>query len=154
MIGFFALFNKEVLRFWKVKVQTVGAPALTAALYLLVFGSVLKDHVQVYQGVSYIAFLVPGLIVMSILQNAFANCSSSLVQSKITGNLVFVLLSPLSHWTLYFAYVLAAVVRGLMVGMGVFLMTLWFAEMHVHNILWILCFGVLGAAIGKSILKD
>ena len=112
MTGFQTLFYKEMLRFWKVATQTVAAPILTAVLYLLIFGHVLEDHVQVYPGVKYTAFLVPGLVMMSVLQNAFANSSSSLIQSKITGNLVFVLLTPLSHWELFGAYVLAAVVRG------------------------------------------
>jgi len=89
MTGWRALFYKEVLRFWKVGFQTVGAPVLTSVLYLLIFGHVLEDHVKVYDGVSYTAFLIPGLVMMSVLQNAFANSSSSMVQSKIMGNLVF-----------------------------------------------------------------
>ena len=108
MIGFRTLFYKEVLRFWKVATQTVAAPIVTAMLYLLIFGHVLEGRVEVYPGVSYTAFLVPGLVMMSVLQNAFANSSSSLIQSKITGNLVFVLLAPLSHWEMFSAYVLAA----------------------------------------------
>ena len=98
MTGFNTLLYKEVLRFWKVATQTITAPVMTALLYLLIFGHVLEEHVQVYPGVRYTAFLVPGLVMMSVLQNSFANSSSSLIQSKITGNLVFVLLPPLSHW--------------------------------------------------------
>lgn len=147
MIGFQTLFYKEMLRFWKVATQTVAAPILTAVLYLLIFGHVLEDHVQVYPGVKYTAFLVPGLVMMSILQNAFANSSSSLIQSKITGNLVFVLLTPLSHWELFGAYVLAAVVRGVVVGSGVFLVTAWFADMSFAAPWWILIFGILGASM-------
>ena len=120
MIGWQTLFYKEVLRFWKVGFQTVAAPILTAVLYLLIFGHVLEDHVKVYDRISYTAFLVPGLVMMSILQNAFANTSSSLVQGKIMGSLVFVLLTPLSHWGWFFAYVGSSVVRGLVVGLGVF----------------------------------
>ncbi|HEV7856712.1 MAG TPA: ABC transporter permease, partial [Herminiimonas sp.] len=108
---------------------------------------VLEDHVQVYPGVRYTAFLVPGLVMMSVLQNAFANSSSSLIQSKITGNLVFVLLPPLSHWELFGAYVLAAVVRGLVVGAGVFAVTAWFAHMSFVAPWWIVIFSVLGAAM-------
>ena len=118
MTGFQTLFYKEVLRFWKVATQTVTAPIMTAMLYLLIFGHVLQDRVQVYPGVQYTGFLIPGLVMMSVLQNAFANSSSSLIQSKITGNLVFVLLTPLSHWEIFSAYVLAAVARGLIVGAG------------------------------------
>ncbi len=147
MTGFQTLFYKEMLRFWKVATQTVAAPILTAVLYLLVFGHVLEDHVQVYPGVKYTAFLVPGLVMMSVLQNAFANSSSSMIQSKITGNLVFVLLPPLSHWELFGAYVLAAVVRGLVVGFGVFLVTAWFAGISFVAPWWILIFAVLGAAM-------
>ncbi|MES2741557.1 MAG: ABC transporter permease [Pseudomonadota bacterium] len=145
--GFRTLLYKETLRFWKVATQTVAAPILTAMLYLLIFGHVLEDHVQVYPGVPYTAFLVPGLVMMSVLQNAFANASSSLIQSKITGNLVFVLLSPLSHWEFFSAYVLAAVVRGIAVGAGVFLITAWFADLSFVAPLWILVFAFLGAAM-------
>jgi ABC-2 type transport system permease protein len=147
MTGFYTLFYKEVLRFWKVAMQTVTAPILTAMLYLLIFGHVLEKHVKVYETLSYTAFLVPGLVMMSVLQNAFANSSSSLIQSKITGNLVFVLLAPLSHWELFGAYVLASVVRGLMVGAGVFIVTAWFAELSFSAPWWIAVFALLGAAI-------
>jgi len=147
MIGFQTLFYKEVLRFWKVATQTVTAPIVTAMLYLLIFGHVLESHVEVYPGVRYTAFLVPGLVMMSVLQNAFANTSSSLIQSKITGNLVFVLLPPLSHWDLFGAYVLAAVVRGLAVGAGVFVITAWFADLSFAAPWWIAIFALLGAAM-------
>ncbi|MYN06017.1 ABC transporter permease [Pseudoduganella aquatica] len=145
--GFRTLVYKETLRFYKVATQTVAAPILTAMLYLLIFGHVLEGRVQVYPGVSYTAFLIPGLVMMSVLQNAFANSSSSLIQSKITGNLVFVLLTPLSHWEIFSAYVIAAMVRGIVVGAGVFIVTAWFANMSFVAPLWILVFALLGAAI-------
>ena len=147
MTGWQALFYKEVLRFWKVGFQTVAAPVLTAVLYLVIFGHVLEDRVKVYDSISYTAFLIPGLVMMSILQNAFANSSSSLIQSKIMGNLVFLLLTPLSHWSWFFAYVGSAVIRGLAVGTGVFLATVWFTKMSFVAPLWIVLFAVLGAAI-------
>ncbi|MBV6320868.1 ABC transporter permease [Duganella violaceipulchra] len=145
--GFRTLVYKETLRFWKVATQTVAAPILTAMLYLLIFGHVLEGRVTVYAGVSYTAFLIPGLVMMSVLQNSFANSSSSLIQSKITGNLVFVLLTPLSHWEIFSAYVLAAMVRGIVVGFGVFVVTAWFAHMSFTAPLWIAVFALLGAAI-------
>ena len=147
MTGFQTLLYKEVLRFWKVAMQTITAPILTAMLYLLIFGHVLEEHVQVYPDVRYSAFLIPGLVMMSVLQNAFANSSSSLIQSKITGNLVFVLLPPLSHWELFGAYVLASVIRGLAVGAGVFAVTAWAADLSFHAPWWIVIFALLGAAI-------
>ena len=147
MTGFRTLLYKELLRFWKVATQTLTAPIVTAMLYLLIFGHVLEAHVQVFPGVSYTAFLAPGLVMMSVLQNAFANSSSSLIQSKITGNLVFILLTPLSHWEMFSAYVLAAMIRGFMVGLGVMLITLWFADLSFVAPLWIVVFALLGAAI-------
>ncbi|MCX2863082.1 ABC transporter permease [Paucibacter sp. PLA-PC-4] len=141
------LFYKEVLRFWKVSFQTVAAPVLTAVLYLLIFGHVLEDHVKVYDSVGYTSFLIPGLVMMSVLQNSFANSSSSLIQSKITGNLVFLLVTPLSHWAWFVAYVGASIVRGLVVGLGVILVTFWFAPPGLANPLWIISFALLGAAI-------
>ena len=147
MTGWQTLLYKEVLRFWKVGFQTVAAPVLTALLYLLIFGHVLQDHVKVYDRISYTAFLVPGLVMMSVLQNAFANSSSSLIQSKIMGNLVFVLLTPLSHWSWFIAYVGSSIARGLCVGLGVFIVTAWFAHVSFAAPLWILVFAVLGAAM-------
>ncbi len=141
------LLYKEVLRFWKVAVQTVAAPVLTAILYLLIFGHVLEDHVKVFGSVGYTSFLIPGLVMMSVLQNAFANSSSSLIQSKITGNLVFLLVAPLSHWAWFLAYVGASVVRGLAVGTGVMLATFWFAPLPFAQPLWVVVFGVAGAAL-------
>ena len=147
MTGWQTLFYKEVLRFWKVGFQTVGAPVLTAVMYLLSFGHVLQDRVLVYGTVNYTAFLVPGLIMMSVLQNAFANSSSSMIQSKIMGSLVFVLLSPLSHWHWFFAYVGSSIVRGLVVGLGVFVVTVYFGQPSFVAPLWIVVFALLGAAL-------
>ncbi|HEY2257691.1 MAG TPA: ABC transporter permease [Variovorax sp.] len=147
-LGWRALLYKETLRFWKVGFQTVGAPVLTAVLYLMVFGHVMEDHVKVYGTVRYTAFLVPGLAMMSVLQNAFANSSSSIIQSKIMGSMVFVLLTPLSHWGLFLAYVGSSVIRGLAVGLGVFVVTaVFFAMPSFDAPWWILIFAFLGAAI-------
>jgi len=146
-VGFRTLFYKEILRFWKVATQTIAAPVVSAMLYLLIFGHVLDGRVEMLDGVSYTSFLVPGLVMMSVLQNAFANSSSSLIQSKITGNLVFILLPPLSHVEILSAYVTASVVRGLAVGLGVFIITAWFAHLSFVAPLWIVVFALLGAGI-------
>lgn len=147
MTGWQTLFYKEVLRFWKVGFQTVAAPVLTAVMYLLIFGHVLEDHVKVYDRIGYTAFLIPGLVMMSVLQNAFANSSSSLIQSKIMGNLVFLLLTPLSHWSWFVAYIGSSIVRGLVVGAGVLAVAFWFAPLGFVAPGWILVFAVLGAAL-------
>ncbi len=147
MTGFWTLFHKEVLRFWKVGFQTVAAPVLTAMLYLLIFSHVLESHVRVHD-IPYTAFLVPGLVMMSVLQNAFANSSSSLIQSKVTGSIVFVLLPPISYRAFGAAYVLAAVVRGAVVGLGVLAATSLFTpSLQFAAPLWILLFALIGGAM-------
>ena len=147
MDGFLTLLYKEVLRFWKVSFQTVAAPILTALLFLLIFTHVLEGRVRVYESVTYSSFLVPGLVMMSLLQNAFANSSSSLIQSKVTGNIIFMLLPPISYAQFFAAFVLAAIARGIVVGLGVLLVTLWFVELGWQAPLWILAFALLGGAI-------
>lgn len=150
MSGFRTLLYKELLRFWKVSFQTVAAPVLTALLYLLIFSHVLDEHVQV-NGVAYAAFLIPGLVMMSVLQNAFANSSSSLIQAKVTGSVVFVLLPPISYVEFYLAYMVAAMLRGLMVGLGVLAITGWFAPLNFVAPGWILAFAVLGGGLMGSL---
>jgi ABC-2 type transport system permease protein len=145
--GFPTLLHKELMRFWKVSLQTIAAPVVTALLYLLIFSHVLEDRVQVYGTISYTAFLIPGLMMMSMLQNSFANPSSSLIQSRITGNLIFVLLPPFSHRQIFAAYILAAVVRGLCVGACVWLVALFFVRLPVAEPLWLLVFAVLSCWI-------
>jgi len=147
MNRFATLCHKELLRFFKVSVQTVAAPVLTTLLYLVIFGQALEGRLEVYEGVRYTAFLVPGLVMMSVLQNAFANSSSSLIQSKITGNIVFVLLAPISYAEFFAAYVVASIVRGLVVGAGVLAVTIWFVELRLQAPLWAAAFAVLGAAL-------
>jgi ABC-2 type transport system permease protein len=148
--GWLTLLYKELLRFWKVSFQTVAAPVVTALLYLMIFSHVLESSIAVFGGkVRYTAFLIPGLVMMSVLQNAFANSSSSMMQSKLTGSLIFVLLPPLSPAGLFAAYVLGAMVRGLTVGLGVFAVTLWFdpASLAMPHPFWALAFALLGSAI-------
>jgi ABC-2 type transport system permease protein len=100
-----------------------------------------------YDSIAYTDFLVPGLVMMSVLQNAFANSSSSLVQSKITGNIVFILLPPISYLEFFGAYVLASIVRGLVVGLGVLAVTVWFVNLEVKAPVWALTFALLGAGL-------
>lgn len=145
--GMFALFMKEVRRFMKVFVQTVLAPGVTTLLYLLVFASVLDEHVQVFGDVPYVSFLVPGLIMMTIIQNAFANSSSSIIQSKMTGNLTFLLLSPISPLETVLAFIAAAVVRGLLVGLAVYFIAMVFVDLPLLHPWVILGFSVMASAV-------
>ncbi|HED40933.1 MAG TPA: ABC transporter permease [Chromatiales bacterium] len=145
--GFYTLFYKETLRFYKVALQTILAPIITTLLYFMVFSHVLEGRVMVFEEISYTSFLIPGLVMMTIIQNAFANSSSSLIQSKVTGNIVFVLLTPLSYVEFYLAFMLAAVVRGIVVGVGVLLVAICFVSVPVHSFLFLLLFAVLGSAV-------
>ena len=145
--GLPTLLYKEVLRFWKVSFQTVAAPVLTTLLYLLVFSHALATHVQAFPGVSYIQFLIPGLAMMAVLQNSFANSSSSIIQSKVTGNMIFILLPPLSAGEIFAAYLLASMVRGLVVGMGVFAATLWLVPLPMKEPLWAVAFAFVGSGM-------
>lgn len=147
MIGFLTLLYKELLRFWKVGFQTVFAPMLSSLLYLMIFSHTLEEHVQAYPGVPYTVFLIPGLVIMAMLQNAFANSSSSLIQSKVSGNLVFMLLSPISYQEIFMAYVLASVVRGLVVGLGIYGVTVFFFDLPLYSFLWIFIFALMGTAL-------
>ena len=151
MSGFPTLLYKEVLRFWKVSTQTIGAPVLTAVLFLFIFSHVMEGRIRIYDAVPYAAFLVPGLVMMSVLQNAFANSSSSLVQSKMTGNIIFVLLPPLAYWEFFAAYVLAAAARGMVVGAAVLLVTLPFVEIEFRRPLWIIAFAFSASAVLGSL---
>jgi ABC-2 type transport system permease protein len=144
--GPWTLFKKEILRFWRVVFQTVAAPVMTALLYLLIFSQVLGSRVQVH-GVDYTAFLIPGLIMMSMLQNAFANTSSSLIQSKVMGNIIFVLLTPLSYLELFLAFLAASIIRGLVVGTGIYLVAIIFIDLPMMHPWVILAFAVLGCAL-------
>ena len=132
MSGFYTLLHKELLRFWKVGLQSIFAPMIATLIYLLIFSHILEERAQAYPGVTYTTFLIPGLVMMAMLQNAFSNSSSSLIQSKISGSIVFVLLSPLSYMEIFVAYVLASIARGLLVGTGVYLVTLLFFDMPLQ----------------------
>lgn len=145
--GVYTLFKKEVLRFWRVAFQTIASPMITALLYLLIFSHVLADRVQVYDNVPYTAFLIPGLIMMSLLQNSFANTSSSLVQSKVMGNIVFVLLTPLTYLQFFIAFLAAAIVRGFVVGLSIYLVAIFFVDLPIMHIGWVLVFALLGSAL-------
>lgn len=150
-VACYTLFRKEIARFVKVWLQTVLAPIITAILYLLVFGHVLEGRVTVFDGVSYTAFLIPGLLMMTVIQNAFANTSSSLIQSKVMGSLVFILLPPFSAFEMYLAYVGAAVMRGLAVGIGVFLLAIFYVKVPIDNFFIVLMFAILGSYVMGSL---
>lgn len=145
--GAIALLKKETLRFVKVAVQTILAPVISSLLFLLIFAYLLEGRLEPHPGMSYTTFLIPGLIMMTLQQNAFANSSSSLTQSKITGNLVFLLLSPMKPWEWFAGYIGGAVLRGLACGLGVWISALFFIPLTVHSVLWTLLFAVFACVV-------
>lgn len=147
VVGTWTLFKKECFRFLRVTVQTVLTPVVTSCLYFAVFAQVMSDRVTVYEGISYVQFLVPGLVMMTVVQNAYANTSSSLIQSKMNGNLVFMLLSPLSSFEIYIAYVLGGVVRGVLVGAGVLAVAVLFVHIPIAHIGLTLLMVILSSAL-------
>ncbi len=150
-IASYTLLRKEVARWVKVWLQTVMAPVMTSLLYVLVFGHVLEGRLEVFPGVSYTAFLIPGLLMMSVIQNAFANTSSSLIQSKVMGSIVFILLPPFSALEMYLAYIGAAVLRGFAVGLGVFLLAVFYVNVPINNIGIVIGFALLGSVCVGSL---
>ncbi len=143
MLGFLTLCKKEINRFMSVSVQTIFAPLVSTLLYLLIFGQVISSESSGFEHVSYNAFLLPGLIMMTMLQNAFSNSSSSLIQSKMYGNLDLLLLSPLSATEIFLAFVLGAVVRGMLVGIAIALVSYFWIPFVWINPFWLLSFALL-----------
>lgn len=144
---FFALIQKEVCRFTAIWVQTIVGPLSTALLYQLIFGHQLANISTGLAHINYATFLIPGLVMMQILLNAFGNGSSSLIQSKYTGNIIFLLMAPISATNMYFAYLIASIIRGLMVGVAVLAVIIWFGNMQIAHLWAIIYFAILGAAI-------
>lgn len=154
--GFWGLLQKEVLRFWRVVFQTVGAPVLSTLLWLFVFSHVLGGRTRVlgeeWAGFAFTEFLLPGLVMMSVLQNSFSNSSSSLIQSKITGNLLLVVLPPISSFEFFLAYVGASVIRGLVVGAGVLLAGVVFVpSLAPASLATVLLFAALGGVMAGAL---
>jgi ABC-2 type transport system permease protein len=130
ILPFFTLFKREIFRFWSVGVQTLVAPVITAALYLFVFGVGLGGKVDLFDGeIQFIQFVIPGLILMGVINNSFANSSSSLFMARYLGYIVDYLVMPLSSSQFILAFTLAAMIRGLAVGVVVWLVSLFFSPM-------------------------
>ena len=140
-IGFFTLYKKEVKRFFNVFAQTILAPAVTTILFYLIFTLSIDRKLLISGDFSYSEFLAPGLICMSIMQNAFANTSSSIVISKVQGNIVDVLMPPMSELELTFSYSLGGITRGLLVGICVGFLIYNFVPLRIYNLFIIIFFG-------------
>ncbi len=134
------LFMKEVRRFAKVWLQTVLSPLMTTSLYFLVFGVALGSRLKTIDGVPYIQFVVPGLVMMSMVRDSFLNSASSLFQSKINGTITDILLAPIGAPEILLAYVGAAMCRAIIVGALVFVIALFFTPFTIQSIGWVVYF--------------
>ncbi len=153
--GFPGLFQKECLRFLSVSVQTVFGPVLASLLFLLIFTHVLEGRGAAFEDVRYAVFLIPGLAAMTMIQQAFANSSSSLIISKMMGNLVMILLTPITPLSFFLAYLLSSLVRGLIVAALMILVGALLAEIRLEHPWWMLAFllsgGLFSSALGVVI---
>ncbi len=143
IVGSLTLFDKEIKRFFKVYQQTIVAPAFTSLLFLLVINVAIEDRIN-YE-FNYLDFLAPGLIIMGVMQNAFANTSSSLLSSKVAGNIVDLLMPPFNANEIIFVYCLAATIRGLLVGLLTFFLMFPFVNFELLNIYKLVSFSILGS---------
>lgn len=146
-VGLRTLYLKEVRRFWKVGAQTVAAPVVTTLLYMMVFVVALKGARPPLHGTPFAEFVAPGLIMMAILQNAFANASSSLIQAKIMGTATDFLTPPLSPLELTIGFTLGAATRGVAVGLVTALCVMPFAKLGLANVALIVWFGLIASLL-------
>ena len=146
-VGLWTLYLREVRRFWKVVFQTVGAPVVTTLLFLAIFSLALGGLRPDIGGTPFTSYLAPGLVIMAMLQNAFANTSSSLLIGKVQGNVVDILMPPLSAGELTTAIALGGLTRGLVVGVFTFLGMTFFVDFTLSNIWAVLYFAVSGSLL-------
>ena len=146
-IGFYTLYSKEVRRFLNVFAQTVLAPAITTLLFYIIFTISVDRSYLSTESFTFSQFLAPGLVCMSIMQNAFANTSSSILISKVQGNIVDVLMPPLSEYELTFSYSLGGVTRGLLVGLSVSIVIYLIVPIQITNLFIIIYFALFSSLL-------
>ena len=149
-IPLWSLFIKEVMRFLKVGMQTVLGPAISSLLFLAVFSLALGRSIETINGVKFANFIAPGLIMMTILQNAFSNAASSIGQSKFQGNIVDVLMSPLSDLELTIGYIGGATVRGLICGIVTYIVIIFFVSVSIYSYFALVFYTLIGSIMMGS----
>lgn len=150
-IAFKTIVYKEIRRFMRIWIQTLVPPAITMVLYFIIFGNLIGSRIGEMGGFSYMQFVVPGLIMMSVITNAYSNVVSSFYGSKFQQHIEELLVSPTPNYVILWGYVVGGAVRGLMVGFIVTLLSLFFAELHIHN-LWVTIIIVLLTAVLFSLM--
>jgi len=133
-VAFKTIVVREVIRFLRIWVQTVLPAMITTALYFVIFGNLIGSHIGTVGGVDFIAFIVPGLILMAVITNAYGNVVSSFYSSKFQGNIEEMLVAPIPNWIILAGYVTGGLVRGLVVGLAVTLVASFFVDLQIHNL--------------------
>lgn len=134
-IAFRTLLHKEIVRFLRIWIQTLLPPAITMTLYFIIFGNLVGSQLNHIQGFSYMQYIAPGLIMMSVVTNAYANVVSSFFSARFQKNIEEMLVSPMPNWLILLGYVAGGVTRGLVIGLMVAIISLLFTHLHVHSIL-------------------
>ena len=150
-IGLYTLIKKEVGRFVSVYLQTVIAPIITSLLFFCIFSLAFGGGGREVSGISYLEFLAPGLIMMTMVQNAFANTSSSIIIAKIQGNIVDILMPPLSPTEIFVGYICGGILRGLLIGFLSCVALSFFVPLHIENLMIIIAFSILGTTLLASL---
>ena len=145
-IAYKTIVVKELLRFTRIWVQTIFPPVITTSLYLLIFGGLMGERIGDMQGVDYLHFIIPGIILMTVIQNSYANTVSSFFLAKFNNSIEELLISPVSYWVILLGYISGGIVRGFVVGLGVFIAVSFFVELQIYNI-WIVLMTFLLTAI-------
>jgi ABC-2 type transport system permease protein len=133
-IAYKTIVVKEILRFSRIWVQTIFPPIITTSLYLLIFGGLMGERIGNMQDVSYLQFIIPGIILMTIIQNAYANTVSSFFLAKFNHSIEELLISPVSYWVILLGYISGGVVRGLTVGLCIFIAVSFFVDIQIYSI--------------------
>ena len=133
-IAFYTILRREVRRFMRIWPQTLLPPAITMSLYFAIFGNLIGSRIGEMEGFSYMQFIVPGLIMMSVITNSYSNVASSFFSAKFQQSIQELLVSPTPSWVVLMGYVLGGVARGLLVGLAVTILSLFFTHMQLHNI--------------------
>ena len=146
-IRFVTLYIKELRRFTKIPGQTILAPAATTLLFMVIFSTAIGNSRNEYILTDFKSFLFPGLIMMTIIQNAFMNNSSSLLMSKVQGNIVDLLMPPISNFQIIVSFILVGVTRGLTVAIAAAIFMLPFVQIEIYSFIVVLFFAVISSAI-------
>ena len=147
LIAFLTILTKEIRRILRIWVQTIFPPAITMSLYFLIFGTLIGRRIGEMGGFDYMDFIVPGLIMMAIITNSYANVVSSFFSAKYQNSLEEMLVSPLPNYIILLGYIGGGIARGFLVGISVVVVSLFFSKLHIDNIFIVISIAFLTATL-------